>query len=89
MGTITAADNLFDDQAKSLLPLRQVAGARFASILQLMSFERLARGVGDRAVATGHFTGKEFLRVQRALLDQMAEIGLLEGSDGSHCRSPY
>ena len=27
-GTITAADNIFDDQAKSLLPLAPVAGSR-------------------------------------------------------------
>jgi hypothetical protein len=81
MGTITAADNLFDDQAKSLLPLRPVAGARFASILQLMSFERLARTAGDRAVAAGLIGAEEFACVQRALLDQMAEIGLLEGSE--------
>src|SRR5688500_10403624 len=40
-GTITAADNLFDDQDKSLLPLNAGEGARFRSILQLLSFERL------------------------------------------------
>ena len=40
-GTITAADNIFDDQAKSLLPLAPTRGARFMSILQLMCFERL------------------------------------------------
>ena len=40
-GTITAADNLFDDQSKSLLPLTTGKGDRFASILQLMTFERL------------------------------------------------
>jgi hypothetical protein len=81
MGTITAADNLFDDQAKSLLPLRPVAGARYQSILQLMSFERLLRAVGDRAVAARLFGAAEFAESQRALLDQMAEIGLLEGSE--------
>ena len=81
MGTITAADNLFDDQAKSLLPLRPVAGARYSSILQLMCFERLMRRVGDRAVAAGLFSAEEFARVQRALIDQMACIGLLEGSE--------
>lgn len=81
MGTITAADNLFDDQAKTLLPLAPLAGARFASILQLMSFERLMRNAGDRAVARGLFSAAEFACVQRGLIDQMASIGLLEGSE--------
>src|SRR4051812_9662652 len=34
-GTITAADNLFDDQDKALLPLTLGQGSRFRSILQL------------------------------------------------------
>lgn len=80
-GTITAADNLFDDQDKSLLPLRVGDGARFMSILQLMCFERLARRAGDRAVAAGLFGVGPFENVQRGLLDQMAEIGTLEGSE--------
>ena len=33
-GTITAADNIFDDQAKTLLPLAPNTGARFMSILK-------------------------------------------------------
>jgi len=81
MGTITAADNLFDDQAKSLLPLKPVAGARYSSILQLMCFERLMRRVGDRAAARGLLAVGDFTRAQRGLIDQMAEIGLLEGSE--------
>ncbi len=81
MGTITAADNLFDDQSKSLLPLRKVAGARYSSILQLMCFERLMRRTGDRAVAAGLFGGEAFDRTLKGLIDQMAEIGLLEGSE--------
>jgi hypothetical protein len=80
-GTITAADNIFDDQAKSLLPLAPHAGARFMSILQLMSFERLLRGVLDRAEAAGVLTGSEGRAVQRGLLDRMAAIGVLEGSE--------
>lgn len=92
MGTITAADNLFDDQAKMLLPLRPVAGARYASILQLMCFERLMARVGAKAVADGLFGAEPFARVQRGLIDQMAEIGLLEGSEeagvGDHIPTP-
>ena len=37
-GTITAADNLFDDQDKALLPLKLGQGSRFRSILQLLAF---------------------------------------------------
>lgn len=80
-GTITAADNLFDDQAKSLLPLADHAGHRFMSILQLMSFERLARAVLDRAVAEGALPESDLAPIQRALIDRMAAIGVLEGSE--------
>jgi hypothetical protein len=80
-GTITAADNLFDDQSKSLLPLRDATGPRFLSILQLMSFERLMRRAGDRAVGAGVITPHQQDRISRGLLDLMAEIGELEGSE--------
>jgi hypothetical protein len=80
-GTITAADNIFDDQAKSLLPLATHAGSRFMSILQLMSFERLLRDVLDRAADRGVLGGVERAAIQRALLDRMASIGILEGSE--------
>lgn len=80
-GTITAADNLFDDQQKSLLPLRQVEGARFLSILQLMCFERLIRRTCDRAVAGGVMARPEAHAVLKGLINRMAEIGRLEGSE--------
>ena len=80
-GTITAADNLFDDQAKSLLPLAEHAGSRFMSILQLMAFERLSRKVLDRGEAVGVIEAAERDLVQRGLLDRMATIGTLEGSE--------
>lgn len=80
-GTITAADNIFDDQAKSLLPLADHAGSRFLSILQLMSFERLLRRVLDRGVERGAIVGDDVARIQRALMDRMASIGVLEGSE--------
>jgi len=80
-GTITAADNIFDDQAKSLLPLAPVAGARFLSILQLMSFERLLRRALDRGQHAGIVDGAQRDGVLRALLDRMASIGRLEGSE--------
>jgi hypothetical protein len=79
MGTITAADNLFDDQDKTHLPLKTGRGARYLAILQLMCFERLTRRVGDRA-GTWLATEK-FAEVQRELLNLMAEIGQLEGSE--------
>ena len=80
-GTITAADNLFDEQDKSLLPLAPVAGSRFLSILQLMCFERLLKRALDRGEASGVVTPEQATRVQRGLLDRMASIGRLEGSE--------
>jgi hypothetical protein len=80
-GTITAADNIFDDQDKSLLPLAPVSGARFRSILQLMSFERLLRRTLDRGQHAGIVDGAQRDAILRALLDRMAAIGTLEGSE--------
>jgi len=80
-GTITAADNIFDDQDKSLLPLAQVSGSRFRSILQLMAFERLLRRVLDRAQGSGTLDGARRDAILRGLLDRMATIGTLEGSE--------
>lgn len=80
-GTITAADNIFDDQAKSLLPLRGSSGPRFLSILQLMSFERLIRRSCDRAVERGVMEEGHTHAILRGLLNRMAEIGELEGSE--------
>ena len=80
-GTITAADNIFDDQAKTLLPLSDESGSRFMSILQLMAFERLLRRVLDRGESAGVVTRGQGEAIQRALLDRMAAIGRLEGSE--------
>ncbi len=80
-GTITAADNLFDDQEKSLLPLAPVTGARFMSILQLMCFERLLRRVLDRGEEACGVSAAQRDAIQRSLLDRMASIGTLEGSE--------
>jgi len=80
-GTITAADNIFDEQAKSLLPLRTGKGARFLSILQLMCFERLIRRALDRMIEAGEATPEGGDEVLKGLLDLMATIGKLEGSE--------
>ena len=80
-GTITAADNIFDDQGKSLLPLRADTGERFLSILQLMCFERLLKRALDRGVAAGALEESDTDAIQRGLLDRMAAIGELEGSE--------
>ncbi len=80
-GTITAADNLFDDQDKSLLPLAPSSGARFRSILQLLAFERLLRRALDRGEHAGLLEGAQRDGVLRGLLDRMACIGRLEGSE--------
>jgi hypothetical protein len=80
-GTITAADNIFDDQGKSLLPLIEGSGARFLSILQLMSFERLIRRSCDRAATAGVIEERDTHAILKGLLTKMAEIGELEGSE--------
>tara|TARA_Y100000588_G_scaffold107593_1_gene117793 strand:- start:1122 stop:2159 length:1038 start_codon:yes stop_codon:yes gene_type:complete len=80
-GTITAADNIFDDQAKTLLPFAPNTGARFMSILQLMSFERLLRRVLERGRVKEILNRAECDAIQRELLDRMALIGRLEGSE--------
>ncbi|MFQ5535908.1 MAG: hypothetical protein ACE5GJ_00525 [Gemmatimonadota bacterium] len=80
-GTITAADNLFDDQDKSLLPLADTSGPRFRAILQLMCFERLSRRTLERAEHVHVVNGAQRDAILRGLLDRMASIGLLEGSE--------
>ncbi len=80
-GTITAADNLFDDQAKSLLPLDTGRGSRFLSILQLMCFERLIRRSLDRGLDRGELGPSERDAILKGLLDMMGRIGRLEGSE--------
>ncbi len=80
-GTITAADNLFDDQNKTLLPLKAGEGARFNSILQLLAFERLAARALQRGIRAGSITERSAEPFQRELLSRMAAIGSLEGSE--------
>ncbi len=80
-GTITAADNLFDDQNKSLLPLETGGGARFGSILQLLTFERLLRRALDRASDAEVLSTDRAAEVEFELLSSMAAIGELEGSE--------
>jgi hypothetical protein len=80
-GTITAADNLFDDQDKALLPLALGQGARFRSILQLLAFERLTGLALDRGVSAGSISPSSAAQFQKELLSRMAAIGSLEGSE--------
>jgi hypothetical protein len=80
-GTITAADNLFDDQDKTLLPLAAGEGARFRSILQLLAFQRLAARALARGVEAGAIAAGDADDLQRELLSRMAAIGSLEGSE--------
>jgi hypothetical protein len=80
-GTITAADNLFDDQDKTLLPLKLGRGARFRSILQLLAFERLVSRALDRGVGGGSISTAAAAQFQQELLSRMAAIGALEGSE--------
>lgn len=80
-GTIVAADNLFDGEQRSLLPLRTGTGRRFGSILQLIVFQRLMACVLDRAIASGSISAADSALIQRELTSRMAEIGTLEGSE--------
>ena len=80
-GTVAAADNLFDGQDKSLLPLSIGTGRRFGAILELMSFERLAWRVLGRGTRDGSLTEPQAEHIQRELLSRMAAIGTLEGSE--------
>lgn len=81
MGTIAAADNLFDSEAKVLLPLKPVKGSVFGSILQLMCFERLAMRAAQRAAREGIIDEKRWEAAHRNLLSTMATIGKLEGTE--------
>jgi len=80
-GTITAADNLFDDQDKLFLPLKVGKGSRFRSILQLLAFERLIARALQRGVEQGVISAASAERLQQELLTRMAAIGSLEGSE--------
>ena len=80
-GAITAADNLFDDQQRQLLPLRSGDGPRFGSILQLLTFQRLLQRTLDHAARAGLLSQHGLELIQRELLSRMAAIGALEGSE--------
>ncbi|MEW6359689.1 MAG: class 1 isoprenoid biosynthesis enzyme [Planctomycetota bacterium] len=81
-GIVTAGDNIFDDEAKKLLPLAvKNAGARFESILQMLCFDRLIHRVCEDAVADRWITREKARAFHRALLDRLAHIGTLEGSE--------
>lgn len=80
-GTITAADNLFDDQDKALLPLKTGQGSRFRSILQLLAFERLENWALERGVSGGSISRTSAAQFQTEVLSRMAAIGSLEGSE--------
>jgi hypothetical protein len=80
-GTITAADNIFDDQEKALLPLSIGSGPRFGSILELLTFQRLIERVFERGMRMGVITATDAAEIHRDVLSQMAVIGTLEGSE--------
>jgi hypothetical protein len=79
-GTITSADNLFDDQDKSLIALR-AAGSRFRSIVQLIVFERATARALERGIAAQTLSARSAAEFQRDLLTSMTAIGALEGSE--------
>ena len=78
-GMVVAGDNLFDDEAKMDLPLELGAGPRFASIVQMLSFDHLVMRVFEEHGST--FKGGGIVRFRRDLLSSLASIGTLEGSE--------
>ncbi len=85
MGTIGAADNLFDSEGKRFLPLKEVKGSVYASILQLMCFERLSMRAGARSVEAGELKPGVWDEALKRLLSAMATIGKLEGDEEEGC----
>jgi len=80
-GIVTAGDNIFDDEGKLLIPLKVNGGTRFASILQMLSFDRLIHRVCDQAIEAGWLDRATAGAVHRELLSRLAFIGSLEGSE--------
>lgn len=83
MGTTAAADNLFDGEDKAFLPLKKGGGSVYHSVLQLMCFERLVANAGYGAIQRGILDKEMFDKIQKGILDKMAKIGSLEGSEES------
>ena len=80
-GLVTAGDNLFDDEEKMLLPFNLESGARFASILQMLTFDRLMHRLCDDTRKEGWLDAATASEVHRSLLNMLADIGTLEGSE--------
>lgn len=80
-GIITAADNIFDNDDKELLPLKVGSGRKFTSIMQLMTFERLMQDLGREARDKHLLEEAQFRTFLRDLLARLAFIGALEGSE--------
>lgn len=80
-GIITAADNLFDGEFKELIPLRLSSGKTFGSIMQLMTFERVLAVMCLEDGAQKGVSQEQFFRFNRDLLNRLAFIGTLEGSE--------
>jgi len=81
-GIVTAGDNLFDDEAKSLLPLQlRGGGRRFRAILEMLCFDRLLARICDDAAAEGTIPRGSRYPVLREILNRLAYVGALEGSE--------
>lgn len=77
-GLVVSGDNLFDNEAKMDLPLALGYGPRFASIMQMLCFDHLVM----RILETGDDVSAESKgRFRRELLNELASIGTLEGSE--------
>ena len=81
-GIVTAGDNIFDNEAKELLPLNmQNNGIRFKSIVQLLCFDRLLHSSCNDEITAGWLTKKKAAAIQKDILNQLICIGKLEGSE--------
>jgi len=84
-GLVTSGDNLFDGEAKMALPLRLGKGKRFASIMQMLSFEHLIDRILEEHAP--FFSAQQKVLFRRSLLTRMAAIGTLEGSEEAGVQS--
>ncbi len=78
-GLVVAGDNLFDGESKMELPLSLGAGRCFASIMQLLCFDRLLMRLADEPDSC--LNRAQANAFGRSLLSRLASIGELEGSE--------
>lgn len=78
-GLVVSGDNLFDNEAKMDLPLALGKGRLFASIMQMLCFDHLVMRILEKHPPGPPEDGA--MRYRRDLLNELAFIGTLEGSE--------